>query len=84
MNFIPSLRFSSVRTDKLRKICVIESDYIGLLSSCLPEEQDEENHEIYYLTDHAGFVWLLLLFLIQHCLVVDVAIVEDTGVGVQN
>ena len=82
MIFIPSLRFSSVRTDKLKGKYI--SDYIGLLLSCLPEEQDEENNEIQDLSDHARFVFILLLILIQHWLVVDVAVVEDTGVGVQN
>ena len=50
----------------------------------LPEEDEEENDEIQELADHAGLVFYLLLILIQHWLVVDVAVVEDTGVGVQN
>ena len=52
----------------------------------LPEEHDEEDQEIYELTYHGGLVvFLLLLFLfIQHRLIVNMVVIQNTGVGVHH
>ena len=50
----------------------------------LPEKHEEEYHEIYDLTNQCGLVVFLLLLFIQHGLIVNLAVVQNTGVRVHH
>ena len=50
----------------------------------LPKKHDEENYEINDLTYHGGLVVFLLLLFIQHGLIVNLVIIQNTGVGVHH
>ena len=59
---------------------------LNILRILLPKKHAEENQEIYDLTHHGGLVvfLLLLLLLIQHGLIVNLVVIQNTGVRVHH
>ena len=57
---------------------------MGIFIIRLPEKHDEECQEIYHLTNHCRLVVFLLLLFVQHGLIVNLAVVQNTGVRVHH
>ena len=74
--------------DKLKILFVIPRFLLYIEGKfILPKKHDDENQEIYDLTHHGGLVVLLnllLLFLIQHGLIVNLIVIQYAGVGVNH
>ena len=78
LDFFSDIQYSKYgQTEKIRMIFLWECLY-------LPEKYEEEYEEVYYLTNQCGLVVFLLLLFIQHGLIVNLAVVQNTGVGVHH
>ena len=66
------------QTEKIMMIVIL-----SMATMILPEKHNEEHQEINQLTYHGGlvvFLTLILLFFIQHGLIVNLVVSQNTGV----